>query len=304
MSISKASPGLTVLKYLRRSPVKSFYSRVDFNQVWDELAPKLTGFSTNLPFRPIITGALSRLVNLSRLVVWTLHEDEVEILSKNMSQLKILVLMSVQVESIQHLYRLKQLKELTMVISKHTLPQVMQLCKGYFDDFFESETGRQLTHFSFNFKGISPSGCLDSLTRYCTQLKELRIKEVELDEDLTKLSIILTTVVGEGEEVGGQVMMNGVSVGNRIVRPVVLPCLKYFSFCERPDRLTGLLDRSVEQLVLFEENGGVNSKKPEIKSSREGIFEMMVVALFQVSFLLEKISTPFKTYTKVLRQKQ
>lgn len=140
----------------------------------------LTGFSTNVLDRGIISSAIRLLVNVERLVIWYLNSEEMETLCRNLTNIRILILMGCDVSGLKYVSRLPHLEEFQYTFLKPqsdnrmiTNPTGLQSdFKRIFQTF-----GPQLQKLSLSFS-VSPeyfNSCFDHLSTFSTGLKEFKV---------------------------------------------------------------------------------------------------------------------------------
>lgn len=175
--INQLSPKLNTFKLLQRDRMsKKKKLVVPIRDLWVEMSPKLTKFSTNIDNKLMLCHALSSLTKLERIVVWGLREKELYILCKSLVNLRILILMSVDLTGIHLVSQLKNLTELHIKVpNRYEPPDEMDIIplQQEFRVLF-CEIGSNLQKMSFNFRNTSTSHLLDSIPKYCTSLTELK----------------------------------------------------------------------------------------------------------------------------------
>lgn len=309
VKISQDCPSLRVFKLLRRSSFKDWLNnrhQKEISELVYELSPKLTGFSTNIIDRSLLHSCMTSFTNLTRLVVWTLKAHEVDLLSKSLSfNLRALVLMSVEVSSVQYLYRLVNLTDLTFSLSRQTTQQQVDEAAELFKSFFASAV--KLMSLSLVWKDLQSGGCLDYLTKYCESLQCLRIKNFK---DVSNIAGLLLTVVNTSQEE---------PIPRKNVK-ALLPNLRMLSWTESPTMNTttdGILAAQLpglqvqhQQEVVEEHpqiiNAGIAHLSPlmvfAVKSKeqldREVTIDRLVHAMFMKAPKLKEVFTSYKTYVK------
>ena len=178
--LSRFCPKLNTFKLLQRERIgRDKRLRIPFQDLWIDLSPKLTKFSTNIEQEEMVNSALSSLTNLERIVVWGLKKDSIDLLTQSLAHLRILILMSVDLTGIHFISRLKNLSELHIKVQPG-----FKSPKGFealslrhdFQNLFK-EIGPNLKKLSFNFRNTSTSHLLDSIPQYCKSLTELRFSD-------------------------------------------------------------------------------------------------------------------------------
>ena len=190
LAIARVSPCLRIFKFLRRAPAAPLPpGDTGYAHLWDQLAPRLTGFSTNVSDRSILTPALTRLTGLRRLVVWFLVSEEIDLLTRHATQLHSLILMSADVAGFRFLVRLQHLTDLTFSLAREQRDS--QEVAAFADDFDSvfRVVGRRLQRASFDLRNASSGACLASLA-HCHQLRELKLR------GLTDASVVLHALLG------------------------------------------------------------------------------------------------------------
>lgn len=179
-AVNQYCPKLNTFKLLQREKVdRRRKLKVPFQDLWEEMASKLTKFSTNVDKEEIVDQAISSLNNLERIVVWGLRQDAIITLSQTMVHLRILILMSVDLTGIYHIADLKHLSELHIKVAHGYSPPVGVEAVALKEDFKHvfKEIGSNLKKMLFNFRRTSTSHLLDSVPKYCTSLIELGFSE-------------------------------------------------------------------------------------------------------------------------------
>ena len=179
LEIVRYSPNLTVFKLLRRTCQKRVASSIDeflYNQLWTLLGRQLISFSTNVSDRLVLANCCSKMVNLQRIVIWHLDEHEVFTLATNCKQLKVVILMNCSLYGFKHLVHFQNMVDLTFHIHPHFLGVDYYLCKDFEKTF--AVIGMKLIHLSLVMKNTVIRNLLSSMPRYCLNLQELKLKEI------------------------------------------------------------------------------------------------------------------------------
>ena len=313
ISISMSCPSLKIFKWLRRTSQdvnnnrQMLMKNKMYSQVFSSLTA-LTGFSTNIINRDIISSSLTTLINLTRLVVWHLNQEEVEVLTKQLKALQILVLMSVEVAAVKRLKRLNQLKELTISLKRDTSFSQIQEEETSFQEFFRIR-GSQLKLLSLNFKGKEAGRTLDHLTKYCVNLDHLKLREFQ---DLDNIcNVLLTVAADEGNE--NQENENASQdIPLRKEVKQLLPSLQSFVWMD-PQGQQATQDTQViigdgnQANDEDKENQAPNQKlilfQRKKENERERQMDSLSRGLFSICPSLTRVTTPYKSYYKKITNK-
>lgn len=189
--INQFCPKLNTFKLLQRDQVnRPKPVIVPFDKLWAEMSTKLTKFSTNIISDEIVNSAISKLSNLERIVVWGLEAEAVHLLSHHLVNLRILILMSVNLTGIYAISRLEDLTELHIKVQPGFMTPTGAEASALQLDFklLFRKIGQKLKKLSFNFRNQSTSTVLDSIPDFCTSLSELRFSDCTNSDALFKMA--------------------------------------------------------------------------------------------------------------------
>lgn len=290
IKISKQCPHLAVFKLLRRTPVRSIttnHSVID--EMVRQIAPKLLAFSTNFTNETLLRSSMTHLVNLRRLVAWTLSSPEVEHLSNHLSSLQILVLMSVDVNAVQHLDKLLLLKDLTFSLKRQTSQEDVNEAAPLFKNFLASKVGRQLITLSLVWKNLKSGGCLDYLTEYATSLRNLKLKDFSDLDHIQKILLDKTILRFDAKERKSKI--------HDAVQ--ILPNLTSFSWMESNPDSTSVVNPPISLFIQDLEGQELHVFPVAISvKTREETLDELINSLFFKYTNLRYAYNPFKTFVR------
>lgn len=203
LGIIKYSPKMSSFKLLRRTHPKTVDVNCEekYHQLWTLMGQQLITFSINVKDRHVLANCFSLMPFLQRIVIWHLEENDVLALVTNSKSLRTVILMNCAVGAFKHLIHLPQLTDLTFHVnpyekvngSAHSPPRLERITVlPPFFEFYETfrKIGGRLTRLVLVLKDLFFDSRLSPIAEYCTNVVEMKLKEINQSDYHTMYTII------------------------------------------------------------------------------------------------------------------